>query len=52
MSRLRIHNFSISLGGYGAGPGARGLELQQWMHATRKFREMNGQGMVASKRRG
>jgi dihydrofolate reductase len=50
MSRLRIHNFSISLDGYGAGPrqdeenplGARGLELHQWMHATRKFREMYG----------
>jgi dihydrofolate reductase len=50
MGRLRIHNFSISLDGYGAGPkqdeenplGAGGLELHQWMHATRKFREMYG----------
>jgi dihydrofolate reductase len=50
MSKLRIHNFSISLEGYGAGPrqdrkdplGVRGLELHQWMHATRTFGEMYG----------
>jgi dihydrofolate reductase len=50
MSRLRIHNFSISLDGYGAGVrqdeqsplGTRGLELHQWIHATQKFREMYG----------
>jgi hypothetical protein len=49
VSSVRIHNFSISLDGYSAGPrqdtanalGARGLEVHRWMHATRRFREMS-----------
>jgi dihydrofolate reductase len=51
MSRLRIHCFSISLDGYGAGPnqgienplGVGGLALHEWMVATRTFREMCGE---------
>lgn len=45
MSRLRVHSFSVSLDGYGAGPdqgvehplGRRGEELHGWMVATRTF---------------
>ncbi|HEV7659759.1 MAG TPA: dihydrofolate reductase family protein [Allosphingosinicella sp.] len=50
MSRLRIHAFSISLDGYGAGadqsleqPLGRGGEgLHRWFLPTRTFRRMNG----------
>jgi dihydrofolate reductase len=52
MSRLRIHAFSISLDGYGAGPGqsreepmGRGSEaLHSWFLPTRTFRRMTGAG--------
>ena len=51
MSRLRVHAFTISLDGYGAGPGqslehplGRGATgLHQWMFATRTARAMFGQ---------
>jgi dihydrofolate reductase len=51
MSRLRIHCFSISLDGYGAGPrqdienplGVGGLALHEWMLPTRTFRRMEGE---------
>src|SRR5215472_8544978 len=51
MSRLRIHNLSISLDGFGAGPGqslenplgAGGLGLHEWMFETRTFQQMAGQ---------
>ena len=51
MSRLRVHCFSISLDGYGAGPrqnlenpfGTGGLSLHEWMHATRTFRQIIGE---------
>ncbi len=51
MSKLRVHNFSISLDGYGAGPrqglkdplGVGGEELHGWYVGTRAFREMHGQ---------
>ena len=51
MSRLRVHAFSISLDGYGAGPGqdlanplgAGGAALHHWAFATRTFRQMFGQ---------
>ena len=50
MSRLRVHAFSISLDGYGAGPG-QGLEnplgrggeaLHEWAYPTRTFQRMFG----------
>ena len=51
MSRLRVHAFSISLDGYGAGPdqslenplGVGGKTLHEWAFATRTFRQMFGQ---------
>ena len=50
MSKLRVHNFSISLDGYGAGPrqglenplGVGGEELHSWYVGTRSFRETHG----------
>jgi len=49
MPRLRIHGFTISLDGYGAGPrqdvenpfGVGGLGLHDWMVSTRTFRLMS-----------
>ncbi len=51
MSKVRVHNFAISLDGYGAGPrqgrehplGVGGEELHGWYVGTRGFREMHGQ---------
>ena len=45
MSKLRVHAFSISLDGYGAGPdqspdnplGRGGEDLHQWFFPTRTF---------------
>lgn len=50
MSKVRVHNFSISLDGYGAGPhqsretplGVGGEELHAWYVCTRTFHEMQG----------
>ena len=50
MSKLRVHTFSISLDGYGAGPnqgadnplGEGGESLHDWFLATRTFRQMHG----------
>jgi dihydrofolate reductase len=50
MSKLRVHSFSISLDGYGAGPdqslkeplGVGGEELHEWVVATRMFHKMTG----------
>jgi dihydrofolate reductase len=49
MSKLRVHNFAISLDGYGAGPrqdleplGVGGEELHDWFVGTRAFRETHG----------
>ena len=50
MSKLRVHAFSISLDGYGAGPGqdmdnplgVGGIALHGWSHATRTFQQMFG----------
>jgi dihydrofolate reductase len=50
MTKLRIHTFSISLDGYGAGPkqdlenplGAGGLALHEWISPTRSFYQMQG----------
>jgi len=48
MAKLRIHNFAISIDGYGAGPGqdvdnplgVRGLDLHQWVFATRTWHNL------------
>jgi dihydrofolate reductase len=50
MSRLRVHNFTISLDGYGAGPdqsvenplGVGGEALHDWFVPTRAFRKIHG----------
>jgi dihydrofolate reductase len=50
MTRVRVHNFSISLDGYGAGPfqtrdeplGVGGEELHDWFIPTRAFQSMSG----------
>ncbi len=50
MARLRVHNFAISLDGYGAGPGQDlqnplglgGTRLHEWVFATRTGRAMIG----------
>jgi dihydrofolate reductase len=50
MSKLRVHSFSISLDGFGAGPdqdlnnplGVGGAALHEWAFATRTFRQMFG----------
>ncbi|HEY7641477.1 MAG TPA: dihydrofolate reductase family protein [Steroidobacteraceae bacterium] len=52
MPRLRVHCFSISLDGYGAGPdqrleqplGAGGEDVHQWIFPTRTFQQMHGDG--------
>jgi dihydrofolate reductase len=49
MSRVRVHNFSVSLDGFGAGDGQTldapfghaGSRLHQWLFPTRSFRAMN-----------
>src|SRR6187402_14773 len=50
-SRLRVHCFSISLDGFGAGPnqtleaplGLGGESLHEWFFPTRTFRQMTGE---------
>jgi dihydrofolate reductase len=50
MPKLRVHNFTISLDGYGAGPkqdlgnplGVGGEALHTWFVGTRTFRQMFG----------
>lgn len=50
MSKLRINAFSVSIDGYGAGPGqsiddplgAGGMALHEWILGTRTFQEMVG----------
>jgi dihydrofolate reductase len=50
MPKLRIHSFTISLDGYGAGPnqsvdhplGVGGIALHDWAFATRTFQQMHG----------
>src|SRR3954469_7554960 len=51
MSKLRVHGFSLSLDGYGAGPdqsldkplGVGGESLHEWFFPTRTFRAMVGE---------
>jgi dihydrofolate reductase len=48
MAKLRVHAFSVSLDGFGAGPGQDpdnplgrdGLRLHDWVFSTRSFHEM------------
>ena len=50
MPKLGVHNFSVSLDGFGAGPdqdlknplGVGGMALHQWFFATRTFQRMHG----------
>jgi dihydrofolate reductase len=50
VSRLRVHSFSISIDGYGAGPnqdlqnplGVGGPELLDWLFHTRTWQQMHG----------
>jgi dihydrofolate reductase len=50
MTRVRVHNFTISLDGYGAGPlqtretplGVGGESLHDWFVPTRAFQRING----------
>jgi dihydrofolate reductase len=50
MSKLRVHSFSISIDGYGAGPdqtvqeplGVGGEALHDWIVATKTFKQMYG----------
>lgn len=51
MSRVRVHNFSVSLDGFAAGEeqkletpfGHAGTRLVEWFFQTRAFNEMHGQ---------
>ncbi|MFZ0907132.1 MAG: dihydrofolate reductase family protein [Mycobacterium sp.] len=51
MSRVRVHNFSVSLDGFGTGTGQSldapfghaGNRLMDWFSATRTFRAMHGE---------
>ncbi len=50
MSSVRVHNFSVSLDGFGTGEGQSleapfghaGTRLHEWFFPTRTFREMQG----------
>ena len=50
MGKLRVHNFAVSIDGYGAGPhqsganplGVGGASLHGWAFATRTFQQMLG----------
>jgi dihydrofolate reductase len=52
MPKLRVHNFSVSLDGYGAGPdqnldnplGVGGSALHEWALATQTYQKMFGTG--------
>ena len=56
MSKLRVHTFSISLDGYGAGPhqdqenplGVGGLGLHNWLWSTRTIGRLFGDGSGAT----
>lgn len=56
-ARVRGHNFTVSLDGYGAGPrqtleaplGVGGEALHDWYVATRTFQQMPGKTKVAGR---
>src|SRR5690348_13222921 len=51
VSQVRVHNFSVSLDGFGTGAGLSldapfghaGTRLHEWLFPTRTFRAMQGQ---------
>ncbi|HXS61571.1 MAG TPA: dihydrofolate reductase family protein [Streptosporangiaceae bacterium] len=51
MSRVRVHNFAVSLDGFGTGEDQRlespfghaGTRLMEWFFATRSFKQMHGE---------
>ena len=51
MARLRVHNFTVSLDGFAAGPhqrfeqplGEGGVELHAWIFRTASFRSLQGE---------
>src|SRR5260370_3363781 len=51
VSQVRVHNFSVSLDGFGTGAGQSldapfghaGTQLHEWLFPTRTFRAMQGQ---------
>ena len=51
MSQVRVHNFSVSLDGFGTGEGQSldgpfghaGTRLHEWLFPTRTFHAMQGQ---------
>ena len=55
MSKLRVSCFSVSVDGYGAGPGQdeqnplgrNGMELHRWLFPTRTFQRMHGEAADA-----
>ena len=58
MSLVRVHNFSVSLDGFGTGEGQQldapfghaGSRLMEWAFETRTFREMGLHGTTAGSR--
>jgi dihydrofolate reductase len=56
MSKLRVHGFSVSVDGYGAGIdqnlenplGVGGMNLHQWFFPTRTFQNLYGDGNGAT----
>lgn len=52
MAKLRVHGFTVSLDGYGAGPGqdqdhplgVGGMQLHEWFRPTHTFQAMLGGG--------
>jgi dihydrofolate reductase len=56
MAKVRVGSFSISIDGFGAGPdqdlehplGVRGMEMHQWVFATKTFHAMTGEDGGAS----
>jgi dihydrofolate reductase len=52
MPKLRVHAFSVSIDGYGAGPGqdlehplgVGGMAVHDWVFGTKTFQEMHGPG--------
>ena len=50
MSKIRVHSFSVSIDGFGAGPnqdlenpiGVGGLKVFEWCFPTRTWQRMHG----------
>jgi hypothetical protein len=59
VSQVRVHNFSVSLDGFGTGEGQSldapfghaGTRLHEWFFATRTFHAMHGQPGGSTTRR-